>query len=69
MAEQKVGGVNCGSKLEQTLLQYPSKVPGLLALGILAACAAQRNPYATTNFNLRKPNYVVIHYTAQDSTA
>jgi N-acetylmuramoyl-L-alanine amidase len=22
----------------------------------------------TTNFNLRKPNYVVIHYTAQDST-
>ncbi|MFC7670304.1 N-acetylmuramoyl-L-alanine amidase [Hymenobacter humi] len=23
----------------------------------------------TTNFNLRKPNYVVIHHTAQDSTA
>ncbi|MBK0380229.1 N-acetylmuramoyl-L-alanine amidase [Mucilaginibacter segetis] len=23
----------------------------------------------TVNFNLRKPNYVVIHYTAQDSTA
>ncbi|WP_345055695.1 N-acetylmuramoyl-L-alanine amidase [Hymenobacter glaciei] len=75
-------------------------------LGILAACATQRNPYAatnkaykaqvkayaaalraappptpggdsllgkywvgTTNFNLRKPNYVVIHHTAQDSTA
>ena len=79
----------------------------VLALGaVLAACAAQRNPYAltnkaykaqvkayatalratppptpggdsllgkywvgTTNFNLRKPNYVVIHHTAQDSTA
>ena len=87
-------------------MQYLSKVPGLLALGILAACATQRNPYATTNkaykaqvkayaaalratppptpggdsllgnywvgttnFNLRKPNYVVIHHTAQDSTA
>ena len=23
----------------------------------------------TTNFNLRKPNYVIIHHTAQDSTA
>ena len=87
-------------------MQYLSKAPGILALGILAACAAQRNPYAatnksykaqvkayaealrvtpvitpgadsllgkywvgTTNFNLRKPNYVVIHHTAQDSTA
>ena len=106
MAEQKVGCVNCGSKLEQKLLQYLSKVPGLLALSILAACAVQKNPYATTNrsykaqvkayaatlratppptpggdsllgkywvgttnFNLRKPNYVVIHHTAQDSTA
>jgi N-acetylmuramoyl-L-alanine amidase len=75
-------------------------------LGTLAACAAQKNPYAaanksyqaqvkayakslrttpvttpgadslagkywvgTTNFNLRKPNYVIIHHTAQDSTA
>ncbi|MEL5993948.1 N-acetylmuramoyl-L-alanine amidase [Hymenobacter segetis] len=72
----------------------------------LSACAASKNPYATTNksykaqvkayaealratpvitpgadsllgkywvgttnFNLRKPNYVVIHHTAQDSTA
>lgn len=28
-------------------------------------------PYfvGTTNFNLRKPNYVIIHHTAQDSTA
>ncbi len=79
---------------------------GLLAIGTLAACATQRNPYAatnkvhkaqvrayaaalqatppptpggdsllgkywvgTTNFNLRKPNFVVIHHTAQDSTA
>ena len=87
-------------------MQYLSKVPGLLALSILAACAVQKNPYATTNrsykaqvkayaatlratppptpggdsllgkywvgttnFNLRKPNYVVIHHTAQDSTA
>ncbi|MBD2721510.1 N-acetylmuramoyl-L-alanine amidase [Hymenobacter armeniacus] len=79
----------------------------LLAAAALAACAAQRNPYAatnksykaqvkayakalratpvptpgadsllqgaywvgTTNFNLRKPNYVIIHHTAQDSTA
>ena len=78
----------------------------LLLAGSLAACVAQRNPYAatnksyraqvkayakalcttpvptpgadslagkywvgTTNFNLRKPNYVVIHHTAQDSTA
>ena len=78
----------------------------LLAAASLAACATQRNPYATTNkaykaqvkayaaalratppptpggdsllgnywvgttnFNLRKPNYVVIHHTAQDSTA
>ncbi len=77
-----------------------------LATIALAACAVQRNPYATTNksyktqvkayakalratpvptpggdsllpgkywvgttnFNLRKPNYVVIHHTAQDST-
>jgi N-acetylmuramoyl-L-alanine amidase len=88
-------------------LQRLSKVPGLLLLSILAACVAQKNPYAltnksyktqvkayakalratpppmqgtdsllmgkywvgTTNFNLRKPNYVVIHHTAQDSTA
>ncbi|MDB5269495.1 MAG: N-acetylmuramoyl-L-alanine amidase [Hymenobacter sp.] len=79
---------------------------GLACATALAACAAQRNPYATTNksykaqvkayaealrampgttpggdsllgkywvgttnFNLRKPNYVVIHHTAQDSTA
>ena len=30
-----------------------------------------RSPYfvGTTNFNLRKPNYVIIHHTAQDSTA
>ena len=79
----------------------------LLALTVLAACTASKNPYAatnkayktqvkayaaalratpppspgadslllgkywvgTTNFNLRKPNYVVIHHTAQDSTA
>ncbi|MAM17941.1 MAG: N-acetylmuramoyl-L-alanine amidase [Gramella sp.] len=26
-------------------------------------------PVATTNFNLRRPNYVVIHHTAQDSVA
>ncbi len=26
-------------------------------------------PVGTTNFNLRKPNYVVIHHTAQTSTA
>jgi N-acetylmuramoyl-L-alanine amidase len=87
-------------------LHYITKIPGLLALSLLAACATQRNPYAatnkvykaqvrayaaalratppptpggdsllgkywvgTTNFNLRKPNYVVIHHTAQDSTA
>src|SRR5205823_923644 len=79
---------------------------GLICAATLAACAAQRNPYAltnksykaqvkayaealratpvptpgadsllgkywagTTNFNLRKPNYVVIHHTAQDSAA
>ena len=79
----------------------------LACAAILAACAVQQNPYATTNkvykaqvkayakalratpartpgadslllgkywvgttnFNLRKPNYVVIHHTAQDSTA
>ncbi|MGY3089978.1 N-acetylmuramoyl-L-alanine amidase [Hymenobacter sp. UYAg731] len=87
-------------------MQRFSKLPGLLVLGFLAACAVQKNPYAatnqsykaqvkayaealratpvttpgadsllgkywvgTTNFNLRKPNYVVIHHTAQDSTA
>ncbi|MBF9223112.1 N-acetylmuramoyl-L-alanine amidase [Hymenobacter ruricola] len=80
---------------------------GLAGVAVLAACAAQRNPYTatnrsyktqvkayakalratpvptpgadsllqgaywvgTTNFNLRKPNYVIIHHTAQDSTA
>ena len=80
---------------------------GLAGAALLAACAAQRNPYTTTNksykaqvkayaaalratpvttpgadsllmgkywvgttnFNLRKPNYVIIHHTAQDSTA
>ena len=87
------------------MLRVSLKIILLPALGILAACAAQRNPYAvtnksyrtqvkayakalratpgptpgadslrgrywvgTTNFNLRKPNYVVIHHTAQDST-
>lgn len=28
-----------------------------------------RYQVGTTNFNLRKPNYVIIHHTAQDSTA
>ena len=83
------------------------KVTCLLLAGTLAACAVQKNPYATTNrsykqqvkayakalrttpvptpgadslllgkywvgttnFNLRKPNIVIIHHTAQDSTA
>ncbi|SFQ58344.1 N-acetylmuramoyl-L-alanine amidase [Hymenobacter arizonensis] len=79
----------------------------MLLCSALAACAVQKNPYATTNrsykqqvkayakslratpvltpgadsllmgpywvgttnFNLRKPNMVIIHHTAQDSTA
>ncbi|MDO7846404.1 N-acetylmuramoyl-L-alanine amidase [Hymenobacter sp. M29] len=88
-------------------MRYLPKTSLLLVAALLAACAAQRNPYAatnksyktqvkayakalratpvptpgadsllqgaywvgTTNFNLRKPNYVIIHHTAQDSTA
>jgi N-acetylmuramoyl-L-alanine amidase len=87
-------------------LQLSPRLFGLLLTSTLAACVAQKNPYAatnksykaqvkayakalratpvptpgadsllqgaywvgTTNFNLRKPNYVIIHHTAQDST-
>lgn len=37
----------------------------------LGADSLRLGPYwvGTTNFNLRKPNYVILHHTAQDSTA
>ena len=47
----------------RTLRTIPAPTPGAdsLLLG--------QYWVGTTNFNLRKPNYVIIHHTAQDSTA
>ncbi|MFT2009883.1 N-acetylmuramoyl-L-alanine amidase [Pontibacter sp. 13R65] len=47
----------------RSLRQVPVTTPGEEAL--------QQGDYwvGTTNFNLRKPNFVVIHHTEQDSTA
>lgn len=47
----------------RALRAVPPPTPGADSLTL--------GPYwvGTTNFNLRKPNYVIIHHTAQDSTA
>ena len=47
----------------QTLRVVPPPTPGADSLLLGSYWVG------TTNFNLRKPNYVVIHHTAQDSTA
>ena len=48
-------------RLSKTLREFP--VEGILSDSIVAP------PYfvGTTNFNLRKPNFVIIHHTAQNS--
>ncbi|GEO05899.1 N-acetylmuramoyl-L-alanine amidase [Adhaeribacter aerolatus] len=47
----------------RTIRQAPVITPGADSLLMGAYWVG------TTNFNLRKPNYVIIHHTAQDSTA
>jgi N-acetylmuramoyl-L-alanine amidase len=49
--------------LSQTLL---TENPAMLTDSLGKAIPSQW--VGTVNFNLRKPNYVIIHYTAQDST-
>ena len=45
----------------KTILQYPPLTPGQDTLPLAADWVG------TTNFGLRKPNYVILHHTAQDS--
>ncbi|MXV49639.1 N-acetylmuramoyl-L-alanine amidase [Pedobacter sp. HMF7647] len=47
----------------QTVGQYPPATPGQDSLDLA------KDFVGTINFNLRKPNFVIIHYTAQDSVA
>lgn len=47
----------------RSLKMVPVRTPGADSLPLAALWVG------TTNFNLRKPNYVIIHHTAQDSTA
>ncbi len=45
----------------KTIAQIPPATPGM-------ATPEKKDWVGTTNFNLRKPNYVIIHHTAQNST-
>ncbi len=48
-------------EMAKTIRQIPPETPG-------QTIQDKKNWVGTTNFNLRKPNYVIIHHTAQNST-
>ena len=83
MQQQSIGTIMACSKkvvapYAATNKVYTSQTDSLLAMvqkqDTVALLDSLGKPIATewvgtVNFNLRKPNYVIIHYTAQDSLA
>jgi N-acetylmuramoyl-L-alanine amidase len=66
------GPYAASNKIYNTQVKSFSKVLKQAEKSVLTDSAGQSIPVewiGTTNFNLRKPNYVILHHTAQTSTA